>query len=176
MIIHDDEMIIHDDVKFFKVAIYKGIIITYSPSTHKFYAYDEDEIVASADTQEELEQKAETYLKRKTGLPMKAIQAGPGNRTFRMVKITSIKEGGYRGSAEAWVTWEDPHSSTGYGREKLWWHGRLLFRATPKNLELLKDAQEKLKQLENLQEELDKIMASFEEELTQKEFGLSTAD
>jgi len=163
--------VIHDDVE---VAIYKGIRITYSPSTHKFYAYDEDEIVASADTQEELEKKVEKYHRKKSRLPMKAIQAGPGNRTIRMVKITSVQEGSYQGSAEAWVTWEDPSSSTGYGREKLWWHGRLLFRTTPKNLELLKDAQEKLKQLENLEEDLNKIMYSFEEELTHKDFGIGT--
>ncbi len=155
-----------------KVETYKGIEITYSPSSRTFEAQfrpkeDAEIIDLEAKTQKELEEIIDKYLKH-TKFPIEAIQLYHD----RLVKITSfsVVSRSYGESLDVWISYHktpDYQRASEVGREKTSLNN--FFKPTEENLKLLSRIQIINEQVKVLQEESTNLKTKFTDSITRKD-------
>lgn len=159
-----------------EIEDYKSYRIRFSPTSEDFIAYDVsekgiDKEVARAKTLTQCKLVIDRWLKEQFGSPIEALDTS----NERLCKITSKDASDDRGKT-VWVTWENEREGKGRAKESILlyqgWGNKNTYRfvkPTESNINILAKIKMLEKQIEEIQDEREKLKTQYTEPLT---FGL----
>lgn len=152
-----------------KIGEIRGYSMYYDPGSRRFSLEDSDgNEVATALTQDHLEEKAKKLSKKQHNLPLPVFSRSYQGTDIRRAQITSVNMDDGHGSVRLMCDGRRskehlPRSGSDYA---------YLFEVTPHNEEILSRVKELAKRRDEITGEIKETMAHLEKPITRAYFGL----